>query len=227
MRPFFSNKIKSKERITLIQNETIISNDKNIAETFHEFFSNVVTTLNISQNPYLISGISRTDPVLQSIEKSSKHPSILNIKNRMSNSNCTFFFKFETQERFSRLIQNLNCNKATQQHNIPIKVLKENSEIFSYILYHNFNNSLFSKVFPNSLKKTNITPIFKKDEKFLKNNYRSVSILPNVSKIYERCIYDQINDYFLPLFSKLQCGFQKGFNAQHCLLVLIEKCCEV
>ena len=48
----------------------------------------------------------------------------------------------------------------------------------------------------------------------MKNNYIPVSILP----------YDQINDYFHPLFSKLQCGFRKVFNAQHCLLVLAEKC---
>ena len=61
----------------------------------------------------------------------------------------------------------------------------------------------------------------------MKSNYRLVSILPGVSKIYERCIYDQINDYFQPLFSKLQCGFRKKFNAQHCLLVLVEKCREV
>ena len=145
----------------------------------------------------------------------------------MSNSNFTFSFKFEPQEKFSRLIQNLNCNKPTQQYDIPIKMLKENVEIFAYILYHNFNNSLFSKVFPNSLKKADIKPIFKKDEKFLKNNCRPVSILLSVLKIYERCIYDQINDYFCPLFSKLQCGFRKGFNAQHCLLVFIERCCEV
>ena len=83
----------------------------------------------------------------------------------MSNSSCTFSFKFETQEKFSKLIQNLNSNKATQQHVIPIKILKENSEIFSYILYHNFINSIFSKVFPNSLKKADITPVFKKDKK--------------------------------------------------------------
>ena len=85
----------------------------------------------------------------------------------MNNSNYTFSFKFETQEKFSKLIQNLNCNKATQQ-------LKENGEIFSYILCHNFNNSLFSKVFPSSLKKADITPVYKKDKKFLKSNYRPV-----------------------------------------------------
>ena len=81
----------------------------------------------------------------------------------MNNSNYTFSFKFESQEKFSKLIQNLNCNKATQQYDIPIKILKENSEIFSYILCHNFNNFLFSKNFPNSLKKAGIIPVIKKD----------------------------------------------------------------
>ena len=67
-------------------------------------------------------------------------------------------------------IQNLSRNKATQQYDIPIEILNESSEIFSYILCHNFNNSLFSKVFPNSLKKADITPVYKKAEKFMKNN---------------------------------------------------------
>ena len=94
----FSNEIKSKERITLIENEKIISNDKKIAETFHKLFSNIVKSLNSSQNPYLISGTSQAGPVLlQSIEKFSKNPSIINIKKRMNNSNYTFSFKFETQ----------------------------------------------------------------------------------------------------------------------------------
>ena len=78
--PLFSNKTKSKEKIKLIENENIILNDKKNAETFHEFFSNVVESLNISQNPYFLSGTSQTDLVLQSIEKSSKHPRIINIK---------------------------------------------------------------------------------------------------------------------------------------------------
>ena len=51
--------------------------------------------------------------------------------------------------------------------------------------------------------------------------------MPTVSKIYERCLYDQIYEYFQPLFSKLQRGFRKGHSVQHCLLVLIEKCRKV
>ena len=61
----------------------------------------------------------------------------------------------------------------------------------------------------------------------MKYNYRPVSILPSVSKIYQRSICDQINDCFHPFFSKLQCGFRKEFNAQHCLLNLVENCPEV
>ena len=76
-----TNKIKCKERIILIKSENIISNDKKVAETFHKFFSYVVKTLNISQNPCLISVTSQTDPMFQSIERFSKHPSVINIKN--------------------------------------------------------------------------------------------------------------------------------------------------
>ena len=56
-----------------------------------------------------------------------------------------------------------------------------------------------------------------------KSNYRPISVLSNVSKIYERCLYDQIYSYFSKIFSKYQCGFRKGINTQHILLTMIEK----
>ena len=84
-------------------------------------------------------------------------------------------FKYEERKKFLTEIQNLNSRKASQQNDIPVKILKENSDICSYILHYNFNNSLFSNKFPKYLKKTDTTPVFKKDEKFLKTNYRPVS----------------------------------------------------
>ena len=140
----------------------------------------------------------------------------------METTSNKFSFKYEDRKKFLTEIENLNSRKASQQNDIPVKVLKGNSGICSYILYHNFNNSVFSNKLPKYLKKADITPVFKKDEKFMKTNYRPVSILRTISKIYERCLYDQINEYFQPLLSKLQCGFHKGHSAQHCLLVLIE-----
>ena len=103
----------------------------------------------------------------------------------METTSNKFSFKYEDRKKFLTEIENLNSRKASQQNHIPIKILKGNSDVCSYILHHNFNNSLFSNEFPKYLKKADITPVFKKDEKFLKTNYRPVSILPTVSKIYE------------------------------------------
>ena len=48
-------------------------------------------------------------------------------------------------------------------------------------------------------------------------------MLPVISKVYEKVLYGQINEYFEPILSPLQCGFRKGHGVQHCLLVLVEK----
>ena len=80
-----------------------------------------------------------------------------------------------------------------------------------------------NSVFPVSLKQTDIKRIHKKDSRSDKENYRPVSILPNLSKIYERCLYTQMNKYFDPILSKYQFGFRKGYSAQQCLLTMIEK----
>ena len=73
------------------------------------------------------------------------------------------------------------------------------------------------------MKYADVTPIYKKDDK---TNYRSISILPNLSKPYERSTCNQISPYFDSVFSKFQCGFRKGFNGQHCLLTIVEKWCK-
>ena len=77
--------------------------------------------------------------------------------------------------------------------------------------------------FPSVLKQANITPVFKKGERYSKDNYRPVSILPNVSKIFERCMFRQINEYMDVSLSKHQCGFRKGCSTQQCLLTMLEK----
>ena len=80
-----------------------------------------------------------------------------------------------------------------------------------------------NSIFSSDLKVANVTPAFKKKSKTSKDNYRPISILPNISKIYERCLYNQMQTYFDNLLSKYQCGFRKGFNAQHCLVNMMEE----
>ena len=89
------------------------------------------------------------------------------------------------------------------------------------VIYNDFDNNLVDNgIFPDSLKAANITPVFKKDSRTEKSDYRPVSILPNLSNIYERLIYNQLSKYLENFLSKFQC---KGFNVQECLLIMTEK----
>ena len=73
------------------------------------------------------------------------------------------------------------------------------------------------------MKLANVTPVYKKGNRSEKGNYRPVSILPNISKVFERCIYKQMAQFFEGIISKYQCGFWKGYSAQHALISLLEK----
>ena len=104
-----------------------------------------------------------------------------------------------------------------------MKIIKDNNDIFSEFLFHNFNNAIFDVTFPLELKNADAILVFKKKDRNDVENCRPVSILPYLSKIYERCLYDQMYKYFNHILSKWQCGFRKGFSTQHCLLVMTQK----
>ena len=82
-------------------------------------------------------------------------------------------------------------------------------------------------MFPDELKLAEVVPFYKKNDKKDKNNYWPMSILSNISKIYEKYMQKQLNEYFFDFLSKFQCGFRQGFSAQHWLLVLIGKFREI
>ena len=90
-------------------------------------------------------------------------------------------------------------------------------------LYSEFSRSSETSVFPPSMKLANVTPVHKKGNRSEKDNYLVVSILPNLSKVFERRIYSQIAQFFDKILSKHQCGFRKGHSAQQSLIVLLEK----
>ena len=106
---------------------------------------------------------------------------------------------------------------------MPNKITEQFSAIFTDFLYKNFNTCLKSGIFPNDLKLAEVVSVYKKNDKKDKINYRPISTLSNISKIYKRCIQTQLNEYLANFLSKFQCGFRQGFSAQHCLLVMIEE----
>ena len=78
-------------------------------------------------------------------------------------------------------------------------------------------------MYHEQMKLPNVTPVYKKGNRSKKGDYRPVSILQNISKVFEGCIYKQISQIFEGIKSKYQSGFGKGHSAQHALISLLEK----
>ena len=76
--------------------------------------------------------------------------------------------------------------------------------------------------FPSDMKLSEISPIFKKNDRLCKVNYRSVNILTVISKVFERIISDQITNYFEKILSPRLSAYRKGYSCQHVILDLTE-----
>ena len=121
------------------------------------------------------------------------------------------------------IISHLNTAKAYQNANIPTKIIKLNKDIFTKFISNNFNQCIDESKFPYELKHADVIPAHKKKDKRVKENYRPVSILTNISKVYEKLLYNQLYSYFDNILSPNQFGFRKRHSAQQCLLVMIKK----
>ena len=90
-------------------------------------------------------------------------------------------------------------------------------------LTDSINYSLRESTFPEELKHSEMIPVYKKLDPLKKENYRPVSLLPHVSKVFERIIYQQINTYMKDKLSKCLTGFKKSYGTQHLLVTMLEK----
>ena len=86
---------------------------------------------------------------------------------------------------------------------------KKNSDIFSDFLLSSFNDAIDKSYFPKALKQVNITPVFNAGERYSKDNYRPINILPNVSNIFEKFIFRQMFHCMGNFLSKHQSSFRK------------------
>ena len=189
VKPMLSKKIKSNERITLFKNDEIIKTEKRTAKVLNTFFSNIVQNLGIQQynvDDPICENIN--DPLLKATVRYRNHPSIVAIK-KFCNSKSHFSSKNVQKEEILKELINLNINKVTQNTDIPTKIIKENSDIFGDFIFSNFNCCINTSSYPSLLRRADITPAHKKDSKSKKNNFRPVSILSNISKVYKRIMF--------------------------------------
>ena len=179
VKPFFSDKVTSSEKITLIEEDEIIGNDSDTARVLNTSFSNIVSNLKIPEytrcDP-LSDFIS--NPVLKSIVKYRNHPSILRIGEICHGSNAINFSFSTVQRTILNETTQSSSSKTDQSTDIPTKIINQNSDIFADFILTSFNQSVANSIFPSSLKNADITSVFfKKGDRNLKDNYRPVSIL--------------------------------------------------
>ena len=138
------------------------------------------------------------------------YPNVLIIKQKVNNLDNTFSFK--------EILQ-----KVGTDNDIPAKISKTAKtpelhfpRIFSIIL-------LRHETLPKKLKLADTTPIFKIKSALNKGNYRSVSVLPVVSKTFKRSLQKQMNCYVKEFLSPYLCGYGKSFSNQEALVSIIKK----
>ena len=97
-----------------------------------------------------------------------------------------------------------------------------NEDIFSGLIFQNFNQSLVNGEFPHCLKQAEVIPVFINKEKLDKSNNRPVNLLPVISKIYERLMYDQMFNILIKLSLNFTVNFVNNLALRNCLLNMIK-----
>ena len=137
------------------------------------------------------------------------YPSIIAIQNKY-NDKYSFNFTKVNLKQINKEFLKLDVNKASQSSDISIKVLKENTDIFSNFLCNRFNNSIKLSKFPDTLKHADITHLYKKGIKDVKGNYRPVSVLPNLSKLLKNACLNKCYNFLKIYFRNLNVGFGRN-----------------
>ena len=175
-----------------------------LATTFNTFFVNVANDIG---KDVIFDGNS--------------HPSILKIKNNTQH-NTLFDFKPTDVDTINKLVSKINIKKATGVDQISSKLLRAGAPVLNKHITTLVNNTIKTSVFPTRLKEAQVVPLHKKNDPLDKKNYRPVSILPTISKVYEMVLSDQLTDLFENIFHTFLCAFRKGHGCQTTLLRLLE-----
>ena len=162
------------------KNDRIISDDFNLSEESSTFFKDAVRLLNVKPDEYYLSDTENLrDPAEIDIEKFENHPLDQAVKKNIT-VNQDFFFS-------STKVGNVLKETTAKKNGIPVKCLNEISDFCAPPLNDICNKEIFTqKCFPNNLKLANVTTVFKNKDASMLKNYRPVSVLPVVFKIYER-----------------------------------------
>ena len=128
----------------------------------------------------------------------------------------TFNFVPVTRDEVISVIHKFAPKKSAGHDLISTNLLKEISPLIAEPLSLIINQSLSTGISPSKLKIAKVIPLHKKNEKYLLDNYRPISLLPSISKVFERIVYNQLYSYLTTngILFKSQCGFRKSHSTE-------------
>ena len=198
------SKSSVKEIKQLRINGTIIDDKQQIVEEFNSFFSNIGAKL------------------ASSIETQNKKPFNHYLKKNILSS---FEFEIFEIEDTEKLIKSLKTKDSFGPDGISVKLIKSIAPGILLPITLILNQSLITGIFPDSMKIAKVIPLYKKEDRELPDNYRPVSLLNAMSKIFERAAYNQLYKYFQDndLFYKHQYGFRTAHSTELASIELIDQ----
>ena len=164
-KPILSDKVSDNSKIILVHNDTIFSDDREIAEIFNNYFTNITKCLKLPEWETPITCATIDNPIQKAIERYINHPSITVIKNSVQ-ENPKFNFKHVLPEDIQSVINKLKINKSTRG-NLPLKIVKETTKVCLMTFADCLNSAMDEDIYPDQLKLADITPLLKKGDSTL------------------------------------------------------------
>ena len=198
----------------IIEKDKLLSAEGSIVEVMNSCFVDIWKSLDLKD--FSESNVDKTGSNCGNSLNNVLFEDHLSVKiiREKNTDNAEFRFQPISTDEMKKTILGLHCNKRNLNGSISVNVLKDTCDTFIAYLTEIINDSFQTGNFPNELKIAEVTPVYKKKYPLNKENYRPVSILPHVSKIFEKIFYEQINSYTEPRFSHLLSGFRKNHNNQ-------------
>ena len=147
-------------------------------------------------------------------------------KDYLANANFTssFFFEPVISADIELEISLLPSNKAYGLYSCPVRVLKGAKNIISPPLAELINLSVQTGKYPSKLKHAKIIPVYKGDHETDPSNYRPISLLSVLNRIFEKTMYNRLKTYIEDneLLHEAQYGFREKFSTQHAILDIVD-----
>ena len=190
--------------------------------TPHKFVLNnkIVTDTNVISDSFNNFYINIGPDLAKQIPKCDEDP-LSYIPNNIRGS---IFLKDVTYSEFAKIIILLK-NSSPGWDGIHTKVVKNTYNVFSEQLLHILNLSITQGVFPDELRIACVTSIYKGGNSMMLNNYRPVSVLSLLSKIFERILYNRLIEFINKhdILYKYQFGFGGRMGTNTAMIILIDK----